>query len=181
MATGKGGKARASAARPPGAPAPDERAEVVVTKLERFIRENRSASAGVSFRSWQAMAKQEITDAIRAVEGRQARESRTLDRLVLLAGAALSTIGVWGVALAIGQAPDRVLAAGLVLFAGLVVLWIMGALGLRSPIGRVKDARRRAALARVDDLHRQVRRLESDLKSRAKKLREERDAMDEGP
>lgn len=174
-----GGNARAAAARPPGAPSPDERADVVVTKLERFIRENRSASAGVSFKSWQGMARQEIADAIRAVEGRQARESRMIDRLVLLAGAALSTIGVWGTALAIGQAPDRVLAAALILLAGLVLLWIMGALGLRAPFGRLRDAQRRAALARVDDLHRQVRRLEVDLKSRAKKLQQERDAQDE--
>lgn len=174
------GTGRAAKARSPGTPTPEERAALVVTRLERFIRDGRSASAGVSFKSWQAMARQEIADALRAVEDREARENRTLDRLVLLAGAALSTIGVWGMALALDQAPDRVIAAGLVLFAGLVVLWIMGALGLRSPIGRIRDARRRAALARVDDLHRRVRRLEIELKSRAKALQAERDVLDEG-
>ncbi|SOE01151.1 hypothetical protein [Caenispirillum bisanense] len=182
---GKGAKGRAGGAgkapRPPGAPTPDERAEVVVTKLERFIREKRSASAGVSFKSWQAMAKQEIADAVRAVEGEQAKDSRVLDRLVLLGGAALSTIGVWGTALAIGQAPDRVWAAVAIMAAGFVLLWIMGALFVRSPLGRFRDERRQAALRRMDDLHRQVRRLENELKARAKGLQKELDAHDLDP
>lgn len=176
-----GGKGAEATPRPPGAPTPEERAEVVVTKLERFIREGRSATAGVSFKSWQGMAKAEITAALRAAEGQEARANRLIDRLVLLGGAALSTIGVWGTALAIGQAPDRIVAAVLVLLSGLALLWIGGALGLRAPLGRFRDDRRRAALKRVDDLHRQVRRLEVDLKSRAKKLQAERDAQDEAP
>jgi hypothetical protein len=146
---------------------------VVVTKLERFIREGRSASAGVSFKSWQGMAKAEIAAALKATEGQEARAGRTIDRLILLGGAALSTIGVWGTALAVDQAPDRVVAAVLILLGGLVLLWI------GAPFGRLRDAHRRAALKRVDDLHRQVRRLEVDLKSRAKKLQAERDAQDE--
>jgi hypothetical protein len=152
---------------------------VVVTKLERFIREGRSASAGVSFKSWQGMAKAEIAAALKATEGQEARAGRTIDRLILLGGAALSTIGVWGTALAVDQAPDRVVAAVLILLGGLVLLWIGGALWFRAPFGRLRDAHRRAALKRVDDLHRQVRRLEVDLKSRAKKLQAERDAQDE--
>lgn len=176
---GGGGKAASTQSRPPGAPTPEERAEVVVIKLERFIREGRSATAGVSFKSWQSMAKAEIAAALKAAESQEARASRLIDRLVLLGGAALSTIGVWGTALAIGQAPDRILAAVLILLSGLMLLWVGGALWLRGPLGRFRDDRRRAALKRVDDLHRQVRRLEIDLKSRAKKLQAERAAQDE--
>lgn len=185
VAGGRRGKGRGGgsgmAPRPPGAPTPEERAEVVVTKLERFIREKRSPSAGVSFKSWQAMARQEITDAVRAVEQEQRRDSRALDRLVLLGGAALSTIGVWGTALAIGQAPDRVWAAVAIMAAGFVLLWIMGALFIRSPFGRFRAEQRQGAMRRVDDLHRQVRRLENDLKARAKKLQKDLDADDLEP
>lgn len=182
---GKGAKGRAGGAgkapRPPGAPTPDERAEVVVTKLERFIREKRSANAGVSFKSWQAMARQEIADAVRGVEAEQARDSRLLDRLVILGGAALATIGVWGTALAIDQAPDRVWAAVAIMAGGFVLLWVMGALFVRSPFGRFRDERRRAALGRMADLHRQVRRLENELKARAKKLQKDLDEADLDP
>lgn len=178
---GRGGGSGAKAPRPPGAPTPEERAEVVVTKLERFIREKRSATAGVSFKSWQAMARQEIADAVRAVETEQARDSRLLDRLVIMGGAALSTIGVWGTALAIDQAPDRVWAAVFIMAGGFVLLWVMGVLFIRAPFGRFRQEQRQAALRRMDGLHRQVRRLENDLKARTRKLQKDLDAADLDP
>lgn len=152
---------------------PEERAEYIVMKLERFIREGRTLSQGVSFRQWQGLAKAEIIDMIRDVETRHARESRTLERSLMVLGTGLATIGVWGTALAIGAAPDRLVAGFLVLLSGLIVLWVVGSLGMRSPFKRFQADQRRLTTERVRSLHRKVRDLEGELKQRKKRLEAE--------
>lgn len=163
----------------PDRPSPEDRADLVVTKLERFIRDHRTLSKGVSFRKWQELARSEIADQLRDVDGQHAADHRTLDRTLMVLGAALSTIGIWGTALAIDAAPDRVIAGVVTLFAGLVVLWCVGVLGLRSPLRRFRRDRAREGLTRVHTLNRKVRDLEHQLKAREKALRKQVDELPE--
>ncbi len=169
---------RKPARKTPGL-APEERADVVVTKLERFIRDHRTLSKGVSFRKWQDMARAEIAEQIHDVQGQRKADSRTLERILMVMGAGLATIGVWGTALAIGAAPDRVVAAILTMLGGLAVLWCVGALGLRSPFRRFRDDMTRDAMVRVHTVNRKVRDLEHQLKKRQKALERQIDDMPE--
>lgn len=165
-------KGAASAGRD-ARPTPEERADLVVMRLERFIREHRTVSQGVSFRKWQDMARAEIADMLRDVEGRYARESRTLERALMVLGVGLATVGLWGTALAIDAAPDRVLAGILIMFGGLLVLWAVGVLGFRSPFRRFQAVQRRQTFDRVRSLNRKVADLEHALKKRQKALEKE--------
>lgn len=160
-------------------PSPEDRADLVVTKLERFIRDHRTLSKGVSFRKWQELARSEIADQLRDVEGQHEADHRSLERTLMALGAGLATIGIWGTALAIGAAPDRVIAGILTLFGGVIVLWVVGALGLRSPIRRFRRDLARDGLSRVQTLNRKVRDLEHQLKKRQKSLERQLDDMPE--
>ena len=46
-------------------PTPHERADLVVRRLEDFIRKGRTEDGGINFRKWQEMAAVEVADAIR--------------------------------------------------------------------------------------------------------------------
>jgi hypothetical protein len=157
---------------------PEEKAEVVVTRLERFIRDHRTLSRGVSFRQWQDLARREIVDLLREMESRHQDDHRFLDRTLMILGAGLATVGLWGTALAVHAAPDRVFVGILTLLGGLSVLWCLGALGLRSPLRRFRRDLTRDRMTRVHGLNRKVRELEDQLKKRRKAL--ERD-LDETP
>ena len=159
--------------------APEERADVVVTKLERFIRDGRTLTKGVSFRAWQDMARAEIAEQIHEIQGQHANDSRALERTLMVLGVGLATIGVWGTALAIGAAPDRVVAGILTMLGGLAVLWGIGALGMRSPFRRFRDDMTRDSIVRVHSIHRKVRDLEHQLKKRQKALERQVDEMPE--
>lgn len=155
----------------------EEKAEIVVTRLERFIRDHRTLSRGVSFRKWQDLAKTEIADLLKEQETQQAREHRYVEKTLMLIGAGLATIGVWGTALALTMAPDRVLAAVLTLAGGFITLWGVGALGLRTPFRQFQTENARLALDRVRAVNRTVRDLEHQLKKRKKALEKELDEM----
>lgn len=157
----------------------EEKAEIVVTRLERFIRDHRTLSRGVSFRKWQDLAKSEIADLLREQESQQAQDHRYIERTLMLIGAGLATIGVWGTALALSMAPERVLAAILTLLGGFIVLWGVGALGLRTPFRQFQVDNARMALERVRSINKTVRDLEHQLKKRKKALEKELDEMPE--
>lgn len=161
-----------------GTPTPEERADVVVLKLERFIRDNRTLSQGVSFRKWQDMARVEILKALYDAEADHAHETHVVDRALMLLGIGLSTVGVWGTALAVSMAPDRVIAAVIMLLGGLAVLWAIGLLGLRTPFKRFQAATRRARLERVRSLSREISDIEYLLKKRKKSVERERDLLE---
>lgn len=158
---------------------PEEKAEVVVTKLERFIRDHRTLSRGVSFRKWQDLAKNEIADLLKEQQSEQAREHRYVEKTLMVVGTGLATIGVWGTALALAMAPDRVLAGVLSLLGGLITLWGVGALGLRTPFKQFQAEGARQALGRIRTINKEVRELEHQLKKRKKALEKELDQMPE--
>lgn len=159
-------------------PTPEERAEIIVTRLERYIRDHRTLSRGVSFRKWQELAKNEIIAMAREMETQHERDHRWLDRALMVFGAGLATVGVWGTALALAAAPNRTVAAVLTVLGGLVILYMVGALGLRSPLKRFQMSSTRAAIGRIRTFHKQVKDLEDGLKKRRKAL--ERDLDDDG-
>lgn len=158
---------------------PEEKAEVIVLKLERFIRDNRTLAKGVSFRKWQELAKLEIAAAIRSKEVLRDLESRALDRAMIVLGVGLATVGIWGSLLAMDAAPNRIIAGTLTFIGGMVLLWIAGALGLKSPVRRFQANRRRSHMKKVRALHAEVLALESYLKKRKKQLEEEIEDMGE--
>ena len=49
-------------------PTPHERADLIVRRLENFIREGRTEDGGINFRKWQEMAVLEVANAIRDAE-----------------------------------------------------------------------------------------------------------------
>lgn len=152
---------------------PEEKAEVIVLKLERFIRDNRTLAKGVSFRKWQELAKLEIAAAIRSKEVLRDLESRALDRAMIVLGVGLATVGVWGSLLAIDGAPNRIIGGTLTFIGGMMTLWVAGALGLKSPLKRFQANRRRTHMKKVRALHAEVRALETYLKKRKKQLEDE--------
>lgn len=162
-----------------GAETPEEKAEVIVLKLERFIRDNRTLAKGVSFRRWQELARIEIASAIRSRGIVQDIECRALDRALMVLGIGLATIGLWGSLWAIDAAPNRILAGTLIFIGGMLVLWVCGALGLKSPLKRFQGRRRRATMKKVRSLHAEVRALETYLKKRKKQLEDEIDDLGE--
>ena len=49
-------------------PTPHERADLIVRRLENFIRKGRTEDGGINFRKWQEMAVLEVANAIRDAE-----------------------------------------------------------------------------------------------------------------
>jgi len=155
----------------PEHPTPDERAEYVILRLEQFIRDGRTIDEGMSFKKWQAMAKTEIAVAVAEAENSQDHDEINSRRILFIAAAAMITIGFWGTAVSfhdVGQ-----LAAGLVCFgAGLALLFAAGHWRVRKWNNRRKSKERRKRLARIENLNKRIKRLESDLEKEEEKLEE---------
>ena len=88
-------------------PTPVERADVIVKRLEQFIREGRSQRGGISFKRWQELAVHEVDNAIRDAERHWRNDQRFITRGLAVGAACLITIGFWGTVLAAEAAPDR--------------------------------------------------------------------------
>ena len=151
-------------------PTPEQQADYLVRKLEQTIRDNRTVR-GMSFATWQAIAREEIANAIRAAERKYVVHDRTVGRLVLVSSSALVTIGFWGAVVAVdraygGPAALAALGAGLALF-------VVGAdWGVRKATARWAKKRRDERLARIEDLDRRIKRLEHDLKKKHDRLKD---------
>jgi len=152
-------------------PTPEQQAEYLVRKLEQTIRERRGAD-GMSFRSWQAIAREEIANALRDAERRQRGWERIVTRLVLTAAAALTTIGFWGALVAVDHSRSG-LAAIISLVAGLALLFAASDWGLARFSAARAGFRRRASLAAIEDLDLRIKRMEAALRRKADKLEDE--------
>ena len=62
-------------------PTPHERADLIVRRLENFIREGRTEDGGINFRKWQEMAVLEVANAIRDAEKYLTKQSFLIDEL----------------------------------------------------------------------------------------------------
>ena len=84
-------------------PSPEQQADYLVRRLEQTIRDNRTVR-GMSFATWQAIAREEIVNALRDAERRRVAEQRSTALGLLVAAAALVTIGFWGAVVAVDRA-----------------------------------------------------------------------------
>lgn len=156
-------------------PTPEQQADYLVRKLEQTIRDNRTVR-GMSFATWQAMAREEIANAIRSAERRYIVHDRTVSRLVVVASSALVSIGFWGAVVAVDRAyggPAALVALG----AGLALFVVGADWGLKRATARWARRKRDQRLARIEDLDRRIKRLESDLKKKHDRLKDKLDEV----
>jgi hypothetical protein len=153
-------------------PTPPERADYVVRKLEQFILDGRSAEKGMSFRTWQAMAREELGNAFADIELRQLkrRADITVRRILIVGATSLVTIGFWGAVMAVDRRYGAV-ASILLAVSGLVVAGLALELALRGAMNRILRQRRKGAIGRIEDFDRQLKTLEAELKRKIDKTK----------
>jgi hypothetical protein len=153
-------------------PTPQERADYLVRKLEQFIREGKT-ERGMSFRTWQAMARTELANAFADIEQRtaQTRADLTVRRILTVCAVALVTIGFWGAVLAVDHRYGPV-ASILVAVAGLVLAAIAAEFATRRVLDRLKLQRRKTAFGKIEDFDKQLRKLETEIWRRLEKTKE---------
>ncbi|MAF47043.1 MAG: hypothetical protein CMM10_02150 [Rhodospirillaceae bacterium] len=162
-------------------PTPVERADVIVKRLEQFIREGRSQRGGISFKRWQELAVHEVDNAIRDAERHWRNDQRFITRGLAVGAACLITIGFWGTVLAAEAAPDRQTAAVILIVAGGIMFAVLGAWGVRRLDRYYQLGRRKDHFARVYLFDRQLAQLDVDLEKRLKEIEETLDEMAKGP
>ena len=150
-------------------PTPEERAEYVMLRLEKFIRDGRTESAGVSFRKWQVMAKAEIILAIKDVEIHRHIEERSSRRMLFILSASLITIGFWGTVMNLQNV--NYLIGGLIIgVSGIIGLFVGGNAALSKWSERTQASKRLSALRRAGSLNRRIKKLERELEVEAQEL-----------
>ena len=162
-------------------PTPMERADVIVKRLEKFIREGRSERGGISFKRWQELAVHEVNNAILDAERHWRKDQRFVTRGLTIGAACLITIGFWGTLLAADVAPDRQTAAIILIIAGGALMAVLGTWGVRRLDRYYQVGRRRDHFARVFLFDRQLAQLDRDLEKRLKEIEETLDEMAKGP
>jgi hypothetical protein len=162
-------------------PTPVERADVIVKRLEKFIREGRSQRGGISFKHWQELAVHEVNNAILDAERHWRKDQRFVTRGLTMGAACLITIGFWGTLLAADVAPDRQTAAIILIIAGGALMAVLGTWGVRRLDRYYQMGRRRDHFARVFLFDRQLAQLDRDLEKRLKEIEETLDEMAKGP
>ncbi|MEK9753996.1 MAG: hypothetical protein VW338_12425 [Rhodospirillaceae bacterium] len=152
-------------------PTPDERAEFVIMRLEKFIRDGRTLDEGMSFKKWQAMARTEIAIAIAEAENSQDHDEIDSRRVLFVTAAAMITIGFWGTAVSFHDVPRLVagIACGV---AGGVLLFVAGHWRLRKWNNRRNGRERRRRLGRIENLNRRIKRLETEIEKEEEALEE---------
>jgi len=151
-------------------PTPEQKADYLVRKLEQTIRDNRTVK-GMSFRTWQAIAREEIINAMREHEKRQLRHDQTVNRLVLATASSLVTIGFWGAMVAVNSAYGGV-AAVITLVAGAALFFVTADWGVKRFVSGYNKEKRAERLAHIEDLDKRIKRMEHDMKKKADRLKE---------
>ena len=154
-------------------PTPTERADLIVKRLENFIREGRTSQHGVAFKKWQEFAIDEVTNAIRDAEKHWRRDHRFLTSALTIGAVALLTIGIWGSALAADMAPDRQTAALILMIAGGTMLILISVWSIRRLDNFYKVSRRQSHIIRVSNFDRQLAKLEHELRNRLAELQQD--------
>jgi len=158
-------------------PTADQRADYLVRKLEQTIRDNRTVR-GMSFATWQAIAREEIVNAMLDVERRCRRDERALARLLLVGAASLVTIGFWGAVVAADHSWGNV-ATAIMLAAGGALLVVSAQWGIDRATGEWTKAARKERLSRVEDLDRRIKRMEAEMKRKHDRLKEKMEEVGE--
>lgn len=161
------------------APSPQERADYIVRKLEQLIRDGKSDAKnpkGMSFKTWQGLARAEIANAFADIEGRKLdkRHDLTAKRLLVVGASALVTIGFWIAVTLIDRTYGRI-PSFIIMTAGGVMLLVLAELGFRHLVARYKTERRKHLFTRIEDFDTQLKRLENETWLKLKRARDRRD------
>ncbi|AVM72707.1 hypothetical protein [Magnetospirillum gryphiswaldense] len=151
-------------------PSPEQQADYLVRKLEQTIRDNRTVK-GMSFRTWQAIAREEIVNTLRAAERRHTQHDRTVNRVMLIGAASLVSIGFWGAVVAV----DRTFggwAALVSVLAGACLFFIAADWGIKRASAGWSKRKRQERLANIEDLDRRIKRMEEALRKKEGRLKE---------
>ena len=152
--------------RPSSKTTPRQRGELIVKRLENFIRDGRSDKGGMSFRRWQEMAVNEFTNALLDAERDGQRDNQFMLRVISVGGLAVVTIGFWGAIVVSGLAYDRQLVAFILIGAGGLLSVVSGLWGLRRVAGHFLSGRREVRLQRIANFDYQLVQLDNELQKR---------------
>lgn len=160
-------------------PTPQQRADLLVRRLENFIRDGKSAH-GMSFKTWQGMARSELTNAFADLERRRVRGEQdvTVKRIILVSVSTVVTIGFWGAVVVIDRRFGG-LAAMICTGAGALLAAVAAELSFRHFATRYRTIAREKSLERVEDYDKQLRKLETDLWLKLKKAKEQEEAEED--
>ncbi|CAA7616829.1 hypothetical protein [Magnetospirillum sp. SS-4] len=156
-------------------PTPEQKADYLVRKLEQTIRDNRTVK-GMSFRTWQAIAREEIVNAMRDMEKRQVVYDQTVNRLILVASSSLVTIGFWGAMVAVNSSFGGI-AAIVTLVAGAALFFVTADWGIKRVAGGYARRKRAERLGNIEDLDRRIKRMEQEMKKKADRLKETQERL----
>ena len=143
-------------------PTPDERAKLVIMRLEQFIRNGRTNDEGMSLKKWQAMARMEIAVTIAEAENSHDHDEIKSRRLLIVSAVAMITIGFWGTAVSF-QEVDHLVAGIFCGGAGAVLLLVAGHWRLQKWSNLQSGKERGKRLKRIENLNKRVKRLEMEL------------------
>ncbi len=159
-------------------PTPQQRADYLVRKLETLIREGKT-ERGMSFKTWQALARTELSNAFADFE-RQLEKSRrdSIGRRLILVGVSMVvTIGFWGTVLTVDRRYGD-LAAQVFIGAGIVLACVLAEIFLRRMAARYRTVAREKSFERIEDFDKLLKRLEADIWLKLKKAKEQAEAED---
>lgn len=151
-------------------PSPEQQADYLVRKLEQTIRDNRSVK-GMSFRTWQTIAREEIVNALRAAERRRLRHDSSVGRALLVVAASVVSIGFWGAVVAFDRTYGA-WAAMVALVAGAALLFVAADWGIKRAGAGWAKKKREERLANIEDLDRRIKRMEEALRKKEERLKE---------
>ncbi len=157
-------------------PTPEQQAAYLVRKLEQTIRDNRTVK-GMSFRTWQAIAMEEIVNALRSAEKRRRVNDQTVNRLILVAASSLVTIGFWGAMVAVNSAYGGI-AATITLVAGAALFLVTADWGVKRLMGDYAKHKRVERLGHIEDLDKRIKRMERDMTKKADRLKEKMEEIE---
>ncbi len=157
-------------------PTPEQQTDYLVRKLEQTIRDNRTVK-GMSFRTWQAIAREEILTAMRSNEKRLHVHDQTVNRLVLVAASSLVTIGFWGAMVAVNSAYGGV-SAIVTLVAGAALFFVTADWGIKRFVSGYNKEKRVERLAHIEDLDKRIKRMEHEMTKKAKWLKEKMEEIE---
>lgn len=158
------------------APTPEQQADYLVRKLEQTIRDNRTVK-GMSFRTWQNIAREEIANAIRDAEKRHFDRDKGVGRLLLVGSSSLVTIGFWGAVVAVDRAYGGP-AAIIFLIAGAALAFVGLDYGMRRFGTRWMARRRLERMSSIESLDRRIKRMEADMKKKHDRLKEKMEEIE---
>ena len=157
-------------------PSPEQRADYLVRKLESLIREGKT-ERGMSFKTWQALARAELSNAFTDFERQiaKSRQDATGKRLILLGVSTVVTIGFWGTALTVDRHFGD-LAAKVFTGAGFVVIAVLAEIAFRRMATRYRTVAREKRFERIEDFDKQLKRLEAEIWLKLKRAKEQAEA-----